>query len=235
MKPNSKKGAVAIRSEEVDCGPATYIDRQLSDARADGLLQDISSATASPGALPLSQWFNELVYPLFVQACFADPAYGENRNKVSWKAIGFPGSPGLAVGRRPASIRAQPADAPRANMKLPMFIAVGGLAATLSTSGLAAANKAPDAYAACAACHAPAGGHGIGPNLVGVVGRQAGTLSGFHYSRAMRQSGIKWNAKSLDRYIANPQGEIPGNRMPFAGIQDPEQRAAVVRYLSTLR
>jgi gluconate 2-dehydrogenase gamma chain len=66
---------------------------QLSDAHADGLLQDISSGTASPGALPLAQWFNELVYPLFVQACFADPAYGGNRNKVFWKAIGFPGLP----------------------------------------------------------------------------------------------------------------------------------------------
>ena len=63
----------------------------------------------------------------------------------------------------------------------------------------------------------------------------AGTLGGFHYSRAMRQSSIEWNAKSLDCYIANPQEEIPGNRMPFAGIQDPEQRAAIVRYLSTLR
>ena len=66
---------------------------QLAEAQADGLLHDISSGTASSPALPLSQWFNELVYPLFVQACFADPAYGGNRDKVFWKMIGFPGLP----------------------------------------------------------------------------------------------------------------------------------------------
>ena len=120
-------------------------------------------------------------------------------------------------------------------MKLPIFIAMGSLVATLSTGALAAPVKAPAAYGACAACHAPAGGHGIGPSLTGVLGRKAGTLAGFRYSRAMRESGIKWNAKSLDRYIANPQKVVPGNRMPFAGLKDAAQRAAVVRYLSTLR
>jgi cytochrome c len=118
-------------------------------------------------------------------------------------------------------------------MKLPILIVVGSLAGALSTAAFAA--KAPAAYNACAACHAPAGGHGIGPSLAGVLGRKAGTLAGFRYSRAMRESGIKWNAKSLDRYIANPQKVVPGNRMPFAGLRDPAQRAAVVRYLSTLR
>ncbi|MGA7983580.1 MAG: c-type cytochrome, partial [Burkholderiales bacterium] len=104
-----------------------------------------------------------------------------------------------------------------------------------STGALAAAVEAPAAFAACAACHAPAGGHGIGPSLTGVLGRKAGTLAGFRYSKAMRNSGIRWNAKSLDRYIANPQKLVPGNRMPFAGLNDAGQRAAVVRYLSTLQ
>lgn len=120
-------------------------------------------------------------------------------------------------------------------MKLPIFIAIGSLAATLSTGALGAAVKAPAAYSACAACHAPAGGHGIGPSLAGVLGREAGTLAGFRYSRAMRDSGIKWNAKSLNHYIENPQKVVPGNRMPFAGLKDPAQRAAIVRYLSTLQ
>lgn len=66
---------------------------QLTDAQANRVLHDISSGMASPGALPLAQWFNELVYPLFTQACFADPAYGGNRDKVFWKMIGFPGLP----------------------------------------------------------------------------------------------------------------------------------------------
>ena len=120
-------------------------------------------------------------------------------------------------------------------MKYSMLLATASLALTLSAGALAAAVKAPAAYTACAACHAPAGGHGIGPSLTGVLGREAGTLAGFRYSRAMRDSGIRWNAKSLNRYIANPQKIVPGNRMPFAGLKDPAQRAAVVRYLSTLR
>jgi gluconate 2-dehydrogenase gamma chain len=44
---------------------------------------------------PLGTWFNELFYPLFEQACFADPAYGGNRNKVFWKMIGYPGLPAV--------------------------------------------------------------------------------------------------------------------------------------------
>ena len=43
--------------------------------------------------VPLASWFNELVYPLFVQACFADPIYGGNHGKVFWKMIGYPGLP----------------------------------------------------------------------------------------------------------------------------------------------
>ena len=44
---------------------------------------------------PLGAWFNELFYPLFEQACFADPAYGGNRHKVFWKMIGYPGLPAV--------------------------------------------------------------------------------------------------------------------------------------------
>ena len=119
-------------------------------------------------------------------------------------------------------------------MKLPIRIVVGSLAGALSTAAFAA-KAPPAAYTTCAACHAPAGGHGIGPSLAGVLGRKAGTLAGFRYSRAMRDSGIKWNAKMLNRYIENPQKVVPGNRMPFAGLEDSAQRAAIVRYLSTLR
>ncbi len=43
--------------------------------------------------LSLAAWFNELVYPLFTQACFADPIYGGNADKIFWKMIGYPGLP----------------------------------------------------------------------------------------------------------------------------------------------
>ena len=43
--------------------------------------------------LPLASWFEELAYPLFIEACFADPIYGGNRNAVFWKLVGYPGLP----------------------------------------------------------------------------------------------------------------------------------------------
>jgi gluconate 2-dehydrogenase gamma chain len=66
---------------------------QLDDERADALLDDIAAGKVADPRVPLDAWFNELVYPLFVQACFADPMYGGNRNKAFWKMIGYPGLP----------------------------------------------------------------------------------------------------------------------------------------------
>lgn len=60
---------------------------------AHSYLQDIASGKVDDSPLPLAQWFNELVYPLFTQACFADPIYGGNQGKTFWKLIGYPGLP----------------------------------------------------------------------------------------------------------------------------------------------
>ena len=66
---------------------------ELDAARADAFLQEIAAGKVDGGRVPLGQWFNELVYPLFTQACYADPLYGGNRGKVFWKLIGYPGLP----------------------------------------------------------------------------------------------------------------------------------------------
>ncbi|MCW5658751.1 MAG: gluconate 2-dehydrogenase subunit 3 family protein [Burkholderiaceae bacterium] len=66
---------------------------ELDAASADAFLQEITAGKIDGGRVPLEQWFNELVYPLFAQACFADPLYGGNRGKVFWKLIGYPGLP----------------------------------------------------------------------------------------------------------------------------------------------
>jgi cytochrome c len=63
----------------------------------------------------------------------------------------------------------------------------------------------------------------------------AGTAPGFHYSDAMKESGIVWNAKMLDAYLESPQKVVPGNRMPYAGLEDPTDRADLVAYLATLK
>lgn len=68
---------------------------RLDVAIADAALQKVAAGEIASGAIDLGRWFNELVYPLFEQACFADPVYGGNRDKVFWKMIGYPGLPAV--------------------------------------------------------------------------------------------------------------------------------------------
>jgi gluconate 2-dehydrogenase gamma chain len=66
---------------------------QLAAADADEFLADIAGGKVTETRVSLADWFAQLVYPLFQQACFADPVYGGNRDKVFWKLIGYPGLP----------------------------------------------------------------------------------------------------------------------------------------------
>ncbi|HEY1150594.1 MAG TPA: gluconate 2-dehydrogenase subunit 3 family protein [Pseudoduganella sp.] len=65
----------------------------LAPALAEQLLQEIQAGRADGVGFALGEWFNELLYPLFVQGCFADPVYGGNAGKVFWRLIGYPGLP----------------------------------------------------------------------------------------------------------------------------------------------
>ena len=67
----------------------------LAPAEADSFLQELADGTFKKAGVDLADWFNELVYPLFTQACFADPVSGGNRDKVFWKMIGYPGLPAV--------------------------------------------------------------------------------------------------------------------------------------------
>jgi gluconate 2-dehydrogenase gamma chain len=67
----------------------------LPAADADAFLKDIAANKVKDARVPLAEWFNDLVYPLFTQACFADPIYGGNRDKVFWRVVGYPGLPGV--------------------------------------------------------------------------------------------------------------------------------------------
>ena len=88
----------------------------------------------------------------------------------------------------------------------------------------------------CAVCHQAAsnGRSMIGPNLFGVVGRHAGSVAGFAYSPAMQHSGITWTSDQLLAFIQAPAHVVPGTRMPFAGLHNPQQASALVAYLATL-
>lgn len=68
---------------------------ELPATTADLFLQAIADGKMNDERVSLEAWFNELVHPLFTQACFADPIYGGNRGKVFWKMVGYPGLPAV--------------------------------------------------------------------------------------------------------------------------------------------
>lgn len=84
----------------------------------------------------------------------------------------------------------------------------------------------------CQACHSiEVGKNMIGPSLAGVVGRPAGSIPGFAYSNANKQSGITWTAEKLFQYLEKPQRVVPGTKMTFPGLPKAQDRADVIAYL----
>ena len=107
--------------------------------------------------------------------------------------------------------------------------------ALVSTSLAAAADpeKGKAVFEQCAACHSLDGtGDYDGPSLKGIIGRKAGSLEDYRYSAAMKRSDVTWDAATLDKYVADPQAFIPGNRMAFAGIGDQAQRDDLIAYIT---
>ena len=86
---------------------------------------------------------------------------------------------------------------------------------------------------ACRTCHIMReGDNRLGPNLHKVVGRKAGSLSGYSHSSAMKEADFVWDEAKLDRFIANPDEVVPGNNMkPYGGLASKEERAKIVAFL----
>jgi cytochrome c len=84
----------------------------------------------------------------------------------------------------------------------------------------------------CKACHTlEEGKNRVGPSLHGVIGRQAGTLEGYKYSSAMKDSGITWNDDTLAKYLHDPKAMVPKTKMTFPGLKKEEDIKDVIAYI----
>jgi cytochrome c len=96
------------------------------------------------------------------------------------------------------------------------------------------AAKGEKVFGQCKTCHvAEKGVNRVGPSLHGVIGRTAGSIEGFKYSPANKNSGIVWSEEQLFTYLEAPQKTIKGTYMAFAGLKNPQDRADVIAYLKT--
>jgi cytochrome c len=85
----------------------------------------------------------------------------------------------------------------------------------------------------CTGCHA-LDHEKTGPRLAGVVGRKAGTVSGFPYSEAVKKSAVVWDETVLEKWLTDPETVIPDTDMAFR-LDNPVERAAIIAFLKETR
>jgi len=86
----------------------------------------------------------------------------------------------------------------------------------------------------CAACHsiAKGGGNKIGPTLWSALGRKAGTVSDYKYSKAMVSYAKVWSVEEMDGFLLKPKNWVKGTKMSFAGLKNSKDRAAIILYMN---
>ncbi len=107
----------------------------------------------------------------------------------------------------------------------------GEIMALLATASVADGEKI---FKKCAACHsiAKSGGNKIGPALWGVLGRQAGSVSDYKYSKTMATHGKPWTFEEMNSFLTKPKDWIKGTKMSFVGLKSEKDRAAVILYMN---
>ena len=89
-------------------------------------------------------------------------------------------------------------------------------------------------FSKCKACHSIAkdGGNKIGPALWGVIGRNAGAVTDYKYSKAMLAHGKKWSFEEMNGFLIKPKEWVKGTKMSYAGLKNEKDRAAVILYMN---
>jgi cytochrome c len=141
--------------------------------------------------------------------------------------------------RRPADARAQHTGWVRP------LVALGGVTCTLLSPSYGEEQVRQHVNAAsgqlvfnntCRTCHTTKeGDNRLGPHLFKIVGRKAGSLPDYGYSGSLRSADFVWDEENLDRFIANPDEMVPGNRMkPYSGLASIDDRARIVSFLRSV-
>jgi cytochrome c len=88
-------------------------------------------------------------------------------------------------------------------------------------------------FAVCKACHqiGPNAKNAVGPELNGVIGRHSGSVEGYNYSPANKNSGLTWDEATFAEYIKDPKAKVPGTKMVYAGLKDEQKIKDLIAYL----
>ncbi len=109
------------------------------------------------------------------------------------------------------------------------FVAAIGSGAALAEGDAAAGEKV---FKKCKVCHGfDPGKKKIGPHLKGVIGRKAGAVEGYKYSKVMAASDVIWDEANLDAFLKKPKAFMKGTKMSFVGLKKEAQRADLIAYL----
>ena len=111
------------------------------------------------------------------------------------------------------------------------------LAATVTPAAAQDAAAGEQVFKQCLVCHSigPDAKNKVGPVLNGLFGRKSGSVEGFSYSEANKNSGITWNETVFREYIKDPKAKIPGTKMIFAGVKDEQKISDLIAYLKQFK
>jgi cytochrome c len=115
--------------------------------------------------------------------------------------------------------------------KLASFFLIAAVSASAALAQDAANGE--KVFAQCRACHqvGEKAKNAVGPVLNGLFGRSAGTVEGFNYSPANKNSGVTWDEATFREYIKDPKAKMPGTKMIYAGLKDEQRIEDLIAYL----
>jgi cytochrome c len=119
-------------------------------------------------------------------------------------------------------------------MRGSVVVALGALIAiSANEAGAQDAAAGEKVFAVCKACHqiGENAKSAVGPVLNGVIGRKAGTMAGYAYSAANKDSGITWDEPTFREYIKDPKAKVPGTKMIYAGLKDEQKVNDLLAFL----